>query len=82
VKNLTEMSNIQLELELTRQSNFQYNFEKLYKKLQSICEEEADLSIEDLIEHIKLSSLKVARIKNEVHLRKKPRLVRIPDTQL
>jgi hypothetical protein len=70
VENLAEMSNIQLELELIRQSNFRHNFEKLYKKLQNICEEESDLSIEDLIEHLKLSSLKVSSIRTEIHSRK------------
>ena len=71
VENLEEISNIQLEIELIRQAKFLNNFEKLYQKLNRICKDESDLSVEDLIKHLKSSASKVYDIKTEIHSRKK-----------
>lgn len=69
MSDLSQLSNIQLELELIREEKFQRNFEQVFHKLQSICQEECDLSVEDLLEHLKLSSLKVAVYQREVESR-------------
>lgn len=69
MSDLSQLSNIQLELELVREEKFQKNFEQVFYKLQAICEEECDLSVEDLLEHLKLSSLKVAVYKQELKSR-------------
>ncbi len=71
MENLEEFSNIQLEIQLTRQSNFLHNFENLYQKLNRICKDESDLSVEDLIKHLKSSALKIHDIKTEIYSRKK-----------
>jgi hypothetical protein len=71
VENLKELSNIQLEIQLIRESNFLHNFEKLIYKLERICKDESDLSIEDLIKHLKSSASKVHDIKTEINSRKK-----------
>jgi len=71
---LSSFNNIQLEIELVKEKKIQKNFETLYHKIQKICEKECDISVEDLLEHLKYSSTKVAALKIESSLRKKSKV--------
>ena len=63
---MTELSGIQLELELARTKKDQKYFEEVYYKLQQICEDECDMSIEDLTHCLQVATLKVATLANKL----------------
>ena len=66
---LTTQSDIQLELLLAREKNMLESFNFLLDKIEAVCKEDMDLTLEQVLEYYEYSNDRLTALQTEMALR-------------